>query len=485
MSWVSRTPAVTAAVGALALVLGALALNGGGTGVAAGSALVVVVSAPTALRLDADPLDGPGVYAAMSALAFGVLSLAWLGTPSLSAPGIGADEVAVALVIVSGALLAFGLAVRIVDKPQPRSELRMAPREAPSRRAVLILFALGLVGTAMSVRLGIFGYSYSLDPHASRPVLAVAQLVGQTANLGSLAVLVAAIACFAFKERPYRVLLLTLVVGQLVIGLAAGSKGATIAPIVSTGLAYIACRRRIPWRAIAIIGVFGVLVVAPANLIYRDYLREATADGTVTDPAKERLGSLPNRIYATVSSRFRLIDHVALIVDRTGSVYPYAGGTRYVTLPQLILVPRALWPDKPRLDDARLFSHTYWEISKSVRTSTPLTQVGDLYRNFGLPGVGIGMLLWGAFLAGFLRLCRRLRSPRVEMVYLASLSSWIWVVESDLPYLLAAMSKSMPFVVGVAWLMLPGRHSPPGYRQFGLWMRNRHLWRRAAPSASR
>lgn len=243
----------------------------------------------------------------------------------------------------------------------------------------------------------------------------VAQALTQLAAVGSLAVAVCAMAAFGADSRPHLRLLAVLLPLQLVGGFLVGYKSQILAPVILTGLVYVVCRRRVPWRGGAAVLAATVLVLIPANIAYRNFLRP---------PPNQAARSVPVAIVADtweyLTVRFRLIDHVALIDDRTPELFPYANRSRYVTLPALVALPRAVWPDKPILDDGLEFSHTYWEIPPAIRTSTPLTQVGDLLRNFGVTGALVGMLLWGVVVGGLARWRARRRSPRVELLFLLS-----------------------------------------------------------------
>src|SRR5688572_25457093 len=93
-------------------VLGGLALatsGGGRLGVGAGSLLVVATALQAIARLRADPLDAPGVWAAVAAMTLGALSLLWLGTPKIPAPGVDRDDVSRALLLVAAGVAAASL----------------------------------------------------------------------------------------------------------------------------------------------------------------------------------------------------------------------------------------------------------------------------------------------------------------------------------------------------------------------------------------
>jgi hypothetical protein len=114
---------------------------------------------------------------------------------------------------------------------------------------------------------------------------------------------------------------------------------------------------------------------------------------------------------------------------------------------------------------------------------TPLTQVGDLFRNFGIAGVVAGLLIWGVVLGAFTVMFRTIRSPRNEMVYIVGLATSVLFVETILPELLSGAARTLAVATLVAWVVLPGRGSSAGYGRILAWLPGR--WRRvedAVPS---
>lgn len=75
--------------------------------------------------------------------------------------------------------------------------------------------------------------------------------------------------------------------------------------------------------------------------------------------------------------------------------FQYGRGLQYVPM---TFIPRALWRDKPILDPGREFTTVLgWAKDPSLATtSTGQTSAGELYWNFGWPGVLLGMYLCGA-----------------------------------------------------------------------------------------
>ncbi len=435
-----------------------LTAAGGRLGVAAGSLLVLGVTASTVYRLRRDGLDAPGLYAALAGVMFGGLSLLWLGTPAIPAPGIRSDHVSAALIVVAAGLAAAGAGAAATGRAKPRAPLRFNSDNVPGITVIALLFLVGAVGLAATLAFGAAGYQAAGG--ASGRVLPFAQALIQAGGLGSLVVTACALIAFGTGSRPHMRLLPIMVVVQVAGGFAVGYKHQSVLPVLLCLLAYISCGNRLPRRTVAALVAGTALLLVPANLLYRQTLRDPVGGTTPKSGTPVRILEETVR-YGTV--RFRLIDHVALINARTPSVYSRPSGRRYTLLPALVLIPRAIWPDKPILNDGLEFSHTYWEVPVGVTTATPLTQPGDLLRNFGPVGVVLGLAGWGVLLGLLTAACRRWRSPRVEMLYLVSLMTLVVWVETDFPQLLAGALKTMATAGVVAWLLLPGRRVEAGH----------------------
>jgi hypothetical protein len=114
----------------------------------------------------------------------------------------------------------------------------------------------------------------------------------------------------------------------------------------------------------------------------------------------------------------RLSGHVLLskVVDRTPSKVPYWYGETYrSTLTNI--VPRIIWPAKPREVAGQKFAHRYEMIApENTRTSINVPWVVEMYANFGKMGVIFGMTLAGTFLALMSAFFNRSRMTPLEFV---------------------------------------------------------------------
>ncbi len=110
-------------------------------------------------------------------------------------------------------------------------------------------------------------------------------------------------------------------------------------------------------------------------------------------PLGQRVSKGLEYFVSRISARW-VID---LVVARTGrNGIPFQDGATLTPL-FYIFIPRLVAPDKPNNVIGRLFNHTF--SIASANTYIAVTNLGDLYWNFGWPGIVIGMTIIGAFLA--------------------------------------------------------------------------------------
>jgi len=195
---------------------------------------------------------------------------------------------------------------------------------------------------------------------------------------------------------------------RLGLGLAAGGSGGAAGPFgiaLMLAVAYASVRRRIPWSLI-IVGTALLLVIRALDVPYR----AATWRGPLTDASPtEKLtymgdlvdrailgGEVPLDTMVQVSaSRMAQFTIFADVIRDTPHSVPYWGGATYYPL-LFKLIPRFLLPDKAEEVTGRTFGHRYgFTPAGDIGTSINLPQIVELYANFGLAGVIVGMTLFG------------------------------------------------------------------------------------------
>jgi hypothetical protein len=437
-----------------------LAVRAGGMlGLSAAIALVVCVSVPQLWRLRQDLLDAPALYVASSVLLFGVMSLSWMGTPFNPPPGVSPADVTKALVMVSAALLCFSIGALTAGPARTRRS-RATSGTVRSPGFLVGLFVVGLAATTAGLATGAVGYRADLT--RAEGVSAAAEPLILLSRLAPFAVLCAAVVRFNRPSAFSRRSLGTLVAIQIVAGLGAGFKGQAILPVEYLLLAYIGAKGRIPWRALAVTSGALFLIVLPVVNGLRAQLRNgystpAAARRAVTDFEAMRPDHALEQSHQYVTPRLRYADQVALIMRDTPRIYPFAGGATYG--PSLLLqgVPRAVWRDKPVLDQATQYAHTYWQVPETYRTATPMTQIGDLYRNFGWFGALAGALIIGLLLGAYQRIASRRTTLRAEVLHIFVLVNFVAFteLETDLPVLVGEVAKTVPFALVTALFVFP------------------------------
>jgi len=101
--------------------------------------------------------------------------------------------------------------------------------------------------------------------------------------------------------------------------------------------------------------------------------------------------------FHTVMNRMAGFDSLALVLKYTPDVMPYQYGKTIIVAP-LLLIPTFLWPGKYQFLESVAsgvrFGQEYYGIENSV-SGVSITQIGELYLNFHIFGIIIGMFLMG------------------------------------------------------------------------------------------
>jgi hypothetical protein len=189
-------------------------------------------------------------------------------------------------------------------------------------------------------------------------------------------------------------------IASLVLFFTFGGKGLAATLLVMPAIAYYEVTRKLPTKSIVAIALVFVFVIFPMYNNFRQMDRNLDvsrrADRSI---AMARTWDADKYLDATVFAflkRIAIVTSVAAIVSDTGRWVPYRYGDTLILAPIGLLIPRFLWPDKPIVGIGREFGETFRLKSGLDReTSIAPSMVGDLYWNFSVPGVVVGMWLLG------------------------------------------------------------------------------------------
>jgi hypothetical protein len=215
----------------------------------------------------------------------------------------------------------------------------------------------------------------------------------------------------AYAWRTYRsAVLLALVVAAVVLQVALGfiidQKGMAMMGGALVILTCVLLEGRIPklWVAGAfayVLFVYPIFVAARVEIHgTRGIARTAIVEnfGKVLELAiasKSRDLSGPNR-EMTFLERLSLRNSVEIFVTKTGRDVPFQRG--YTLTPLLAtFIPKIIWSDKPDVPTGQLFNKDF-HVTDSDDIFLSPSHLGELYWNFGFPGVLGGMAIIGAIL---------------------------------------------------------------------------------------
>lgn len=245
---------------------------------------------------------------------------------------------------------------------------------------------------------------------------------------------------------------------------------ATISLMGIAFLGYLSGSKRIPW--VALIFAFGALAVlnngktpmrakyweqklpTPAiselPAFYAEWIGHGldTSDTTLDGEKKKSSGR-------KLLERTSLVHMLCLVIDWTPDRQPYLAGETYgYVLPQLI--PRFLWPDKPRSHVATYRLSIYYGLQDEDATNATTIAFGMLpeaYANFGLIGAGLLGLFWGISLKKLQVLS--LNSPMFSQAGLMMilLTAWAFAIELTMAAWISSLFQALIIVLGVPLLI--------------------------------
>lgn len=126
-------------------------------------------------------------------------------------------------------------------------------------------------------------------------------------------------------------------------------------------------------------------------------------------------------VFVMEQSEFRNFDMFLLIIEETPERIPHHWGSDILNI-FYTPMPRSIWPDKPKPVGLRLVNEFFPERKAGI----PPTLLGQLYLNFHLPGIMVGMLLLGIF-CKTIYVYFQLHKNNVAVVILYSISLYfVW-----------------------------------------------------------
>lgn len=315
------------------------------------------------------------------------------------------------LIILSGGIVG-QIAYRFACGRASRSTPTTPPRDWSE-------FSLVLVGIVMWIVASRLTWIFSVDTFTAKTTAAVKagfeslggvqlalMMVARMAQ--PLSILILAYVQCRYRRSYMTPILLAVVFYQLVFGFIIDTKSEGLIGGVLVILTNLMVKGRVPkfWLSLMLLVIALGFPILQANRDVRDQHdvnpRKA-ADNLLLSfnralEATGRITKGPERAQ-TALERATTKASIEIIVRGTGVITPFEHG--YTLLPMLTtFIPRLIWSDKPSIQTGQLMNKDF-HVSEGENTYISPSHLGELYWNFGWPGVIVGMSMIG-MLFGYL-----------------------------------------------------------------------------------
>ncbi|MCA9242779.1 MAG: oligosaccharide repeat unit polymerase, partial [Phycisphaerales bacterium] len=269
---------------------------------------------------------------------------------------------------------------------------RALARLAPVPRDTL---SVPIVWTLLVISVAMFAFGYGIAPHISPQLIRIAgALVG--AGLGAAGVLsILLMTAFrgAILSKLLGVVMLTLVIGSMAFLLFSrrpipGLLGALVGVVYHIHVRH----RSLGTRLVFLGSSAGVVVIAVLFLTaFRGFLVKGSSSRVSSE-------STARSLIGGVTINIEVLEFVTVTY---GTDYDYLNGSGMVPA-VLWWIPRAAWPGKP-IPSGGIVSDQY---TGGKSFSVASTIFGEVYQNFGLPGIPVWMFIFGILVGTITRILR-------------------------------------------------------------------------------
>jgi hypothetical protein len=343
-------------------------------------------------------------------LFYGMLDLMSLlsGAESIASAGFMSEAEFALLCGAAIALSGYGAGVALAG----RSQERQTASDWSAGGLLAMGSLLWLAGSAAIVYFQVSAVPEKTIAAATRgfaalgPLWTFALMLGQMVE--PLGLVIIAYGYARFRTVPWFTLTLVMVLAQVAVGFVSDIKSLAMLGGILVILARTLVDNKLPraW----IMGSIVLLALAfPAFQAYRADV--AGGRGLNRQQAVQNLDKVLEIVLANRSNvtqrpaaersqtffeRASLKANVELAFAHTGIDTPFQEGHTLVGIPGAF-IPRLLWPDKPDVSTGTLFNKEFIRTGQADTNISP-SHLGELYWNFGWPGIVLGMAFIGMIL---------------------------------------------------------------------------------------
>lgn len=353
---------------------------------------------------------------------------------------------------------------KLINRSLYRPRLLKGELQGKGRAIVPKIFAIYSIGLLARVVLIARGQAaFLLDPYQDLTLLNIFQLLESFCIYG-YALYTIWLLTMPYKRARLIVWLLILAI-ETAFGFFSGVKGFIIPLFGIPLLLYHYLRKRLSIRQVvrwAVVVVFVLIfLIFPLINSYRVVFYEmagySSVDAALSAWSRAHWSFHENQLAATVTesirsfmNRFSGLDSLSIIVADP----KYQRG-KTLTIFFIAFIPRFLWSQKPVLDVGRQFAVEYWNQPVNVQNAMAPTTIGELYWNFGLIGVLIGMFLLGViYRTAYLYFIKGSgHVTAIEAFLYAFIFLKLTSIEGNLATMFVGLLEQLVLLIVITWVM--------------------------------
>lgn len=373
-----------------------------------------------------------------------------------------------ALAYVTAGMLAFwagcSLALRKSETGAPEAARKPAG-QGPAEGSILV-WAAAIYAAVFAAKLYLLHshlFSYVGSWQAYNANLSQLQVLSTVASLGGGAALtlVTIERYFHPADMAARKLFWAIFLMECAWGVASGMKADALQPLVIVAMVSSLIERKFKkgWVAVALLGL---IAIYPFTNNYRHVvLKEgglssvagvaSAATKALTETQQDQRGAsgwVQNGWTLSVK-RVDMLTSFGLVLWLGKKVDALRGEERWWMVPYYPFIPRFMWHSKPVLDKGRRFSVA---IGSTDTSSMAITYPGDLFANYGLPGVLAGMFLLGVVVQALTNTITGVPDKRRLFIYAAMFIS-VSHLETDSFSYLTSLIKNLVMLSIIAFVI--------------------------------
>ncbi|MDP8986459.1 MAG: hypothetical protein M3N97_15750 [Pseudomonadota bacterium] len=374
--------------------------------------LILMFALCSSSIIDIDGLNGRysllGIFLFAYFIMYGLGDLGALAEGAVTEQSRAPLSVPEIVILIGGAILV--LAYRLVISSLYPGRAASVPRDWSFRAILFVGFLMWAVGSYGTYQWYVHIVTDTTNEAVQRGLHSrsgydiSANILAQM--MQPLGILLIAYAWRAFRLRALLLPVVGIVAFQVFVGFVADIKGLAMLGGILVIVTATLIDNRVPklWLACAV--AYAILVFP----IFQAYRTEVHGNrGIARTAVVENFGkilqlalSAENRVNSgrhraqTLLERSSLRASVQMIVERTGNGVPYQDGYTLTPL-AATFIPKIIWPDKPDVPTGQLVNKEF-HVAEGEDVYISPSHLGELYWNFGWPGVLMGMSTIGGIL---------------------------------------------------------------------------------------